>query len=132
MDCSQCHSGGRYKGTPTDCYTCHSRDYDRTNNPNHAASGFPTDCTRCHSTNGWSPASFNHDAAFFPIYSGRHRGVWSSCSDCHVGGNTGSFSCINGCHTNQSQLNSEHHDVNGYSYASTSCYRCHPRGSGGD
>jgi nitrate/TMAO reductase-like tetraheme cytochrome c subunit len=129
VDCAQCHPGGRYRGTPSDCYSCHRTDYDRTNNPNHAASGFPTNCTSCHSLNGWRPATFDHDSRNFPIYSGRHRGVWSNCTDCHAAGNTRVFSCTD-CHehSNKSEVDRDHRDVNGYNYTSTSCYRCHPRG----
>jgi Outer membrane cytochrome MtrC/MtrF-like, domains II/IV len=130
--CNRCHSGG-YAGTPTDCYACHASDYNGTSNPNHSAAGFPTDCAGCHSTNAWRPASFDHDGQFFPIYSGKHRGKWSSCEDCHVSpGNFGVFECIN-CHAHQqSEMNQKHHEVGGYVYQSQACYQCHPHGSGGD
>jgi hypothetical protein len=129
VDCARCHAGGRYAGTPSDCYACHRSDYDRTNNPNHASAGFPTRCQDCHSTNAWRPASFDHDGRYFPIYSGKHRGAWGSCGDCHVNtGNYRGFECIN-CHAhNRSEMDGKHRDVRGYQYVSRSCYQCHPRG----
>ena len=130
VDCRRCHEGGRYTGTPTDCYACHQADYAGTTNPDHQASGFPTDCRACHSTDAWRPASFNHDASFFPIYSGTHAGVWGSCSDCHVNpGSYAVFECIF-CHppSNQAQTDAKHRRVDGYSYVSAACYRCHRDG----
>jgi hypothetical protein len=87
--------GGRYTGTPRDCYSCHQANYAATTNPNHQAAGFPTQCQSCHTTTAWRPASFDHDGRYFPIYSGKHRGEWSSCSECHVSsGNYKAFECI--------------------------------------
>jgi hypothetical protein len=133
LDCGRCHAGGRYAGTSTDCYACHRANYDATSNPNHRAAGFPTQCQSCHTTNAWRPASFDHDGAFFPINSGRHRGTWSSCQDCHVNpGNLRTFECIN-CHAhNRNEMDDKHKEVGGYRYQSAACYQCHPRGQGGD
>ena len=126
--CSQCHSNG-YSNTPTDCYSCHQTDYNNTTNPNHTAVSFPTTCNECHSTNGWQPATFDHDNQFFPIYSGKHRGKWNACSDCHtVPSNYSVFSCLN-CHEhNKTSMDSKHQGVQGYLYESNACYSCHPAG----
>lgn len=133
VDCARCHANGRYAGTPTDCYACHQSNYNGTTNPNHRAANFPTSCQSCHTTTAWRPASFDHDGRFFPIYSGKHRGVWSSCSTCHTNpGNYGVFECIN-CHEHsQSRMNDKHREVGGYSWSSPACYRCHPRGTAED
>jgi Zn finger protein HypA/HybF involved in hydrogenase expression len=133
VDCARCHPGNRFAGTPTDCYACHKANYDATSNPNHQAAGFPTQCANCHSTNSWAGATFDHDGQFFPINSGRHRGVWSRCSDCHTNPNNyATFECIN-CHThNKADTDSHHRGVGGYRYVSTACYSCHPRGVAGD
>jgi len=133
LDCGRCHPGGRYSGTPSDCYACHQSDYNATNNPNHRAAGFPTQCQSCHTTGAWRPASFDHDARYFPIYSGAHRGKWSSCNTCHVSpGNYRVFECT-GCHEHdRSRMDGKHDEVGGYSYNSAACYRCHPRGTGDD
>ena len=128
-DCNACHSGG-YSNTPNTCVGCHQSDYDGTNNPNHAAANFPTDCAQCHTEGAWTPASFDHDNQYFPIYSGKHKGEWNQCVDCHTNPNDySSFSCID-CHEhdNAADLAGEHDEVSGYSYQSTACYSCHPNG----
>ena len=131
--CAQCHVGGRYTGTPTDCNSCHQPDYAKTTNPNHAAAAFPTQCQTCHNTSAWRPASFNHDGPYFPIYSGTHRGKWSTCGDCHVNpANYRVFECIL-CHehSNKANVDSKHKGVSGYVYASSACYQCHRNGRAG-
>ena len=45
--------------------------------------GFSTDCLLCHNMVTWLGATFDHDSEYFPIYSGAHRGRWSSCATCH-------------------------------------------------
>jgi nitrate/TMAO reductase-like tetraheme cytochrome c subunit len=133
VDCAKCHVGGRYTGTPTDCYSCHQPDYAGTTNPNHTASNFPTQCKTCHTTTAWKPATFDHDGPYFPIYSGKHRGQWSTCADCHVNAaNYKVFECIL-CHkhSNKTQVDSDHKGRAGYVYASSACYQCHRNGRAG-
>ena len=128
--CLSCHGDGVYVGKSTLCSSCHMTDYNGTNNPAHAAAGFPTTCDQCHTTSTWLGATFNHDASFFPIYSGRHKGVWSACTDCHTSPtNYAVFSCFQ-CHA-QATTNSHHSGVSGYSYDSNRCYACHPKGTSG-
>lgn len=126
--CANCHISG-YAGTPMDCYFCHQDDYDATTDPNHKAAQFPLECQTCHSTTAWDQASYNHDDQYFPIYSGEHRGEWSTCADCHVNSsNYAVFECIN-CHEHsKSRTDNEHDEVRNYQYVSTACYSCHPRG----
>jgi Zn finger protein HypA/HybF involved in hydrogenase expression len=131
VDCARCHVGGRYTGTPTDCNSCHQANYAATTNPNHRSAGFPVTCQDCHTTSAWKPASFDHDGRYFPIYSGKHRGKWTSCSECHVSaGNYKAFECIL-CHehSNKAKVDSDHRGERGYAYASTSCYQCHRNGN---
>ena len=133
VSCTQCHTTG-YTGTPTDCYACHASSYNNTTNPNHTAAHFPTTCNDCHTTSGWTPASFDHDGQYFPIYSGKHRGVWNTCAECHtVTNNYASFSCID-CHehSNKASVDREHREVSNYVYQSSYCYQCHPTGRSGD
>ena len=107
--------------------------YMGTTNPNHQAAGFPITCESCHTTSAWRPATFDHDGRYFPIYSGKHRGKWSSCSDCHVSpSNFKAFECIL-CHehSNRTEVDSKHRGVSGYAYQSAACYRCHSRGTAG-
>lgn len=129
-DCSKCHINGNYTNTSTNCYSCHQADYNATSNPSHSKLGFSTTCTGCHTTAvGWKPATYTqHDALSFPIYSGKHRGTWSSCTDCHTNtSNYSSFNCLN-CHAhNKTDMDDSHSGVKGYSYNSVSCLNCHPR-----
>jgi nitrate/TMAO reductase-like tetraheme cytochrome c subunit len=127
-NCSSCHKTG-YTNTPKECYGCHQSDYINTTNPPHQTSQFPTDCLPCHSQNAWTPATFDHDGPYFPIYTGSHRGKWSKCSDCHTNpADYKIYSCID-CHEhNRTEMDSKHHEVNGYIYSSIACFDCHPRG----
>ncbi|MCF8306926.1 MAG: hypothetical protein K9G57_14850 [Ignavibacteriales bacterium] len=131
--CQSCHSAG-YTNTPNQCVGCHQDEYNSTVDPPHQTLAFDTDCTQCHNQNAWSPADFDHDGPYFPIYSGKHRGEWDNCSDCHINSsNYQDFSCIN-CHehSNKSEVDSDHQGVNGYQYNSQACYTCHPSGEGDD
>jgi hypothetical protein len=133
--CTDCHIGGNYAtGYPTtDCYGCHQTYYTNaqtygTSVPNHITANYPTACISCHTTwvtTAWLGAVFNH--TFFRI---PHNG--SSCADCHINStNYAIFSCISACHTgnsphtNQTQTNSHHGGVNGYTYNATICVNCH-------
>lgn len=131
-DCAQCHIGDNFSNTPNDCFACHQDDYQATANPNHQAAGFPTDCVFCHTTDpGWQASAFTqHDQSYFPIFSGKHKGEWNQCTECHTTpGNFKAFSCID-CHehNNPTSLAKEHDDVQGYNYSSQACYSCHPKG----
>lgn len=134
IDCAQCHLPGQpYNTISQECISCHTTDYQQAVNPNHILIGFPDRCNECHDLSpDWKPASFdNHDNQFFPIYSGKHRGEWESCTDCHTNSsNFAQFSCID-CHEhNQNDMNDEHNGVNGYVYESRACFECHPTGDG--
>ncbi len=123
--CADCHgSSGTFTGLSTACDSCHREEYDRTTNPNHALAGFPLDCTRCHTTVRWPGATFTHR---FPITSGAHRGI--GCTECHTNPQSyATFSCID-CHEHrQTSMNDKHSNVQGYSWVSAECYRCHPNG----
>jgi hypothetical protein len=131
-DCAKCHINGNYTNTSTDCYSCHQTDFNSTSNPSHSKLGFSTTCTGCHTTApGWKPATYaQHDALSFPIYSGKHRGQWTNCTDCHANtSNYSAFSCIN-CHEhNKTDMDDKHSGQSGYSYTSTACLKCHPQGN---
>ena len=133
--CIQCHKNGNYTALSKECYTCHITDYNNTSNPRHSSLGFPQTCNLCHTLDpGWKPASYKeHDSKSFPIYSGNHKGEWNTCADCHTNpSNYTIFTCFS-CHEhNKTSTDREHGEVRGYTYDSNACYRCHPRGSGGD
>lgn len=124
--CDQCHVNNQYTGTPSTCAACHQGDYDATTNPNHVAAGFPVDCASCHTTQTWDGARFDHDGQFFRIYSGKHRGQWATCADCHDNASDyGQFTCLS-CHEhNKTKMDDTHRGKNGYQYVSTECLRCH-------
>ncbi|MBI5961987.1 MAG: hypothetical protein HY863_00805 [Chloroflexi bacterium] len=87
--CEACHQGGVFKGTPTDCYSCHKDDDAHNGN-------FGTDCIICHTTpTDWKDAKFNHGG--FPL-TNRHAGV--ACERCHAGGKYFGISsaCVS-CHS---------------------------------
>jgi hypothetical protein len=130
LNCTSCHNTGNASAAPTTCIGCHATDYN-TATPNHASAGFPTNCTSCHSQNSWSPATWNHDAQYFPIYSGKHKGEWTNCNECHTSaGNFNVFNCLN-CHK-KAETDKDHKDEKGYIYTSLACFSCHPRGSSDD
>jgi|WetSurMetagenome_2_1015567.scaffolds.fasta_scaffold01384_2 hypothetical protein len=118
--CIECHKGN-YTSTSTDCYSCHQVDYNNTTNPNHKTLAFAVTCTQCHTTNpGWKPATYTQHDTQFPIYSGKHKGQWDACSDCHTNtANYAVFNCIS-CHSNAHS---------GKNYTSAQCFSCHPRGT---
>ncbi|MCX6266430.1 MAG: hypothetical protein NTW16_03620 [Bacteroidetes bacterium] len=132
-NCQECHKTPVYSSASPECISCHQSTYNSTVNPNHNSIGFSTSCKDCHTTDiGWKPAEYReHDSKSFPIYSGKHNGEWSSCSDCHK--NPASYSqytCID-CHDhNSTDMNDQHREVQGYAYNSPACFACHPRGSG--
>jgi hypothetical protein len=133
--CTDCHIGGNYTSTPTDCYSCHQITYNNAANPNHKTLNFSTICTQCHTTNpGWKPAKYTqHDSQSFPIYSGGHLGRWTSCTECHPNpANYAQYTCIS-CHAhNKTDMDNRHRGESGYSYNSIACKNCHPNGSAGN
>lgn len=131
VTCVQCHGTPWVTSISRECVTCHRAEYDATASPPHAASGFPTACASCHNVNvcGWTGASFDHDR-YFPITSGRHNNI--GCAKCHTTPlDFGAFSCLTACHS-ATTTNSRHREVGNYVYESSACYRCHPKGQGGD
>lgn len=131
--CFLCHLDGYQVKPPTDCYSCHQSKYEETTNPPHELSGFSKDCSQCHGIETWNEAKFDHDNLYFPIYSGKHRGQWDACTDCHENTeNYAEFTCIS-CHEhNKSSMDKKHDDEKDYVYNSINCLSCHPRGRSED
>jgi len=71
--CEECHVNNVYKGTPTDCYSCHQQDDEHNGR-------FGTDCAICHIPATWDNVTFDHNATF-PL-TGAHVNV--ACEQCHV------------------------------------------------
>ncbi len=119
LDCSTCHTNG-YKGTPTDCYSCHKDQFDATTDPNHITSGFPTDCVQCHTQNAWKPATFDHNNTAFPL-EGAH--ITLDCNSCHSTGFKGTPTDCFLCHKEQyNSTTTPNHITSGIS---TDCLQCH-------
>jgi hypothetical protein len=128
-DCKACHLAEDYSIISAECISCHQNDFNGTQNPNHAMSGFSNNCIECHTISpGWKPVTFtDHDGRFFPIYSGKHKGVWNDCVECHANTNDfSSFTCV-GCHKNP-ETDDVHDGISGYSYTDNACLGCHPTG----
>lgn len=138
VDCTACHVNGQFKGTPTDCYSCHAKD-------DHHQGQFGTDCGACHTPGGWLPATFDHSKSPFPL-TGAH--VTLACTACHPNGRfQGTPTACSGCHPDPAYhaglfgtLCDQCHSTSGWIPAkfngphsfptshggSNSCQNCHP------
>jgi hypothetical protein len=80
VDCQSCHRNSTYKGTASDCASCHAE-------PRKHLGKFGTHCAECHTTTTWDGAafpaagtSFNHDLTGFKL-TGAHQTL--DCKSCH-------------------------------------------------
>ncbi len=120
VPCVACHTGNRFKGTPTDCVGCHQADYNGTTNPVHASAGIPTTCATCHSTQAWQPATFDHSNTGFPL-TGAHTTV--ACNLCHASGYANAPTQCYGCHQQDfTATTNPPHVSQGFP---TDCQTCH-------
>lgn len=89
VECEQCHINNVYKGTPTDCYSCHQGDDEH-------GGKYGTDCAACHQPTSWDDVTFDHNKSNFPL-TGRHSGL--ACEKCHLNAQFAGLStaCAN-CH----------------------------------
>lgn len=133
LPCTSCHVPESTETlfdptTPEDCLACHLGDFQREHS---TPPGFPTSCLSCHVVTAWGGSPFNHDRDFFPIYSGKHEGEWSACTQCHTDpSDPTDFTCLT-CHKhNKSDTDQDHSEVQNYVYESGSCLSCHPTGNG--
>jgi hypothetical protein len=123
VDCIQCHVGGVFSMTPTECVACHADDYNQTTNPNHTGLGISTDCIMCHTTDAdWKPAAFDIHDAYYEL-KGAHAVIASQCVDCHNGDyNNTPNECV-GCHlADYDMTTTPPHDQSGFG---TDCASCH-------
>lgn len=74
--CEKCHVNNIFKGTSTDCYSCHQGDDEHNGE-------FGTDCAACHTPSDWEGATFDHNRSTFPL-TGAHISV--KCEQCHMNG----------------------------------------------
>lgn len=125
--CGSCHVGGRYEGTPRDCFGCHqSRYLDPTTKPNHTLAGFSTSCESCHVPVSFNVARYQHQNF---LLRGTHRSL--GCDRCHPGeqyfsafaGQVGAFECAL-CHGAGAPVDRwpQDHAMRGYPIT---CELCH-------
>jgi hypothetical protein len=107
VQCESCHINQVFKGTPTDCYSCHAKD------DKHKGI-FGKDCASCHTQDGWLPSTIDHNQFGFKL-EGRHAGV--KCENCHNNSDLKSTptNCY-ACHANDDKHNGRF---------STVCGACH-------
>jgi len=101
LQCTQCHPGGRFAGTPAACVGCHGRKH-----------GGLSNCAKCHTTARFVPSTFRHSSVF-PLSPGPHSRL--ACTRCHPGRRFASVigrSCV-GCH--------------GRKHGLSTCTPCHTR-----
>ena len=111
VECEQCHQNGTFKGTPTNCVSCHSKDDDHNGQ-------FGTNCGSCHNSTAWKPATFDHNLSSFKL-TGSHMNA--ECSQCHKNGTfKGTPSNCFACHAG----NDKHNGGFG-----TNCGSCHSTSS---
>ncbi len=126
VDCDSCHKGAansQFQTMSTECYSCHSADYQQTTNPNHVSGKFSITCEQCHGTDNWLNAKFDHSTTGFPL-TGAHTVPPRQCVDCHVNNNynLNSATCVT-CHLKdfQGTTNPNHVTAN----FSQTCEQCH-------
>jgi hypothetical protein len=125
LDCAACHKGiatGQFQGLPTQCYSCHTREFQQTTNPTHLTSGFPTACEQCHGMNTWLDAKFNHQQVTGFALIGAHAQL--QCTACHIGGKfLGTPATCVGCHLKDFQgAANPNHVLAGFPQT---CQTCH-------
>jgi hypothetical protein len=119
VSCQSCHTTG-YTNISKDCYSCHSKDFASTTDPNHVAQGFSHDCSQCHSTTSWGDANFNHITTGFPL-TGAH--ATTTCQSCHSAGYTSTPSDCYSCHSKDfAGTTNPNHTAQGFPH---DCSQCH-------
>ncbi|MDD5184535.1 MAG: cytochrome c3 family protein [Paludibacter sp.] len=84
--CENCHFENNYSvKLSTECSSCHSPGPANTTSPVHTTKFLKFACNDCHNTTSWSNGIkfIQHDGSYGRIYSGKHKGKWNSCTDCH-------------------------------------------------
>jgi hypothetical protein len=146
VKCEQCHINNVFKGTPTDCFSCHQKDAEHNGQ-------FGTDCAACHTPDDWDNATFDHNRSNFPLTgghtnldctrchaNGQFKGTPTTCVSCHADPafHAGAFgtdcaSCHNASNWNQASFNLSHSEPTnggegggGITHGGATCRQCHP------
>jgi hypothetical protein len=140
VNCNGCHTNEIYRGIPSDCYTCHTKD------DTHMGQ-LGTSCSNCHTVFGWVPSTFDHNMSSFKL-TGRHVSV--ACDSCHLnhayrGTPTDCYSCHKNNDAHSGQLGSNcnichatsgwtpaYYDHKGFAltggHSGLACTQCHSGG----
>lgn len=125
LDCEFCHAApqGRlaFAAVPSECVSCHLRDFQATRDPDHVAGAYSTDCASCHAAITWLRTSFDHASRGFAL-TGAH--VRIHCSACHGTGTPQALptACVS-CHqSNYDQATNPNHIAAAFP---TDCTMCH-------
>lgn len=92
LDCSSCHIGGMFKGTPLECVLCHNNSRAPGKHAEHITSS--NRCDDCHTDKTWRGARFDHADVVGPCTnchnnrisigkSPSHIATTTQCEDCH-------------------------------------------------
>jgi len=95
VTCSSCHSNSFEYKISSECSVCHTPK--NTVIPAHRTKFNIYNCSNCHSIQGWSTMKFKQHDSWFQIYSGKHKGQWQRCIDCHNNDGTYKANCRK-CH----------------------------------
>jgi hypothetical protein len=122
VGCASCHASG-YSGTPTDCFECHSVDYNQSTNPSHTNLVLSTDCASCHTTEPeWNPATFAVHNQYYAL-NGAHAAIANDCATCHNGNYNNTPNTCFACHeTEYNQTTNPDHQIAQFP---TDCASCH-------
>jgi hypothetical protein len=125
--CSDCHQSADSFADFT-CISCHDHAPDLAATRHVHVTGFvyaSSSCITCHPTGNEAAISAgDHSLKYFPINDAAHGSL--QCSDCHQDLTTSKpFTCIS-CHDHSADAEATNHvNVPGYVYGSSSCLSCH-------
>ncbi|HDO26675.1 MAG TPA: hypothetical protein ENH02_01030 [Bacteroidetes bacterium] len=138
-DCSRCHTDPNdYSNISPDCFSCHSKDYNSTTQPNHQQAGLSTNCASCHKgdyDNTPNTCVGCHQSDYDQTTNPPHASAQFStdCSLCHTEtvwipstfDHDGQyFPIYSGNHNGEWELCSDCHTTPG-NYSAFSCIDCH-------
>ncbi len=83
VECSSCHTNNQFAGLPSNCFSCHQKNYIAVTNPNHVTAQFSHECLSCHTMNDWQHSTFDHNKTNFRLV-GIHTTL--QCASCHKDG----------------------------------------------
>ncbi len=93
LDCSSCHIGGMFKGTPLECVLCHNNSRAPGKHPQHILSS--NICDDCHTDKTWRGARFDHIDVIGPCQSCHNNRTAPGKSPAHILSTTDCEDCHN-------------------------------------